>query len=84
LIEKSLPGVSEAIRSYGQDRNPFSMLSRASAGIRNKTLIVSLPGSSGGVKDSLEVLFPAITHAFKMLAGEGHGNRERERSEATK
>lgn len=78
LIEKSLPGVSEAIRNYGQDRNPFSMLSRATAGIRNKTLIISLPGSSGGVKDSLEVIFPAVSHAFKMLAGDSHGSRDKE------
>jgi cyclic pyranopterin phosphate synthase len=72
LIDKTLPGISEAIRAYGQDRNPYSMLSRSSAGVRNKTVIVSLPGSKGGVKDSLEVLFPALRHAFKMLAGEGH------------
>jgi len=84
LIEKSLPGVSEAIRSYGQERNPFSMLSRATAGIRNKTLIISLPGSAGGVKDSLEVLFPAIMHAFRMLAGEAHGTREKEQKEPAK
>ncbi|HEY9773555.1 MAG TPA: bifunctional molybdenum cofactor biosynthesis protein MoaC/MoaB [Planktothrix sp.] len=84
LIEKNLPGISEAIRSYGQDRNPFSMLSRATAGIRNKTLIVSLPGSAGGVKDSLEVLFPAIVHAFRMLANEGHGAREKQPTEPAK
>jgi molybdenum cofactor biosynthesis protein MoaC len=81
LIDKPVPGISEAIRSYGQDRNPYSMLSRATAGIRNKTLIVSLPGSTGGVKDSLEVLFPAVLHAFRMLAGEGHGAREHAHSE---
>jgi molybdenum cofactor biosynthesis protein MoaC len=72
LLERELPGVSESIRAYGQDRNPFSMLSRATAGIRNKTLIISLPGSPGGVRDSLEVIFPAVSHAFHMLVGEGH------------
>jgi len=84
ILDKTLPGVSEAIRSYGQDRNPFSMLSRATAGIRNQTLIISLPGSSGGVKDSLEVIFPAILHAFRILVGEGHNAREKEYKEAAK
>ncbi|MGH9549331.1 MAG: bifunctional molybdenum cofactor biosynthesis protein MoaC/MoaB [Terriglobales bacterium] len=84
ILDKDLPGVSEAIRAYGQDRNPFSMLSRASAGIRNKTMVISLPGSAGGVKDSLEVLFPAILHAFRMLAGEGHPTRESEQKEHAK
>lgn len=82
VLDKRLPGVSEAIRTYGQDRNPFSMLSRATAGIRNKSLIISLPGSPGGVKDSLEVLFPSILHAFHILAGESH--RESEKKEAAK
>ena len=77
LLDRELPGVSEAIRSYSQERNPFSMLSRATAGVRNKTLIVSVPGSAGGVKDSLDVLFPAVLHAFRMLSGEGHGSREK-------
>jgi molybdenum cofactor biosynthesis protein MoaC len=83
LIERSLPGVSEAIRNYGQDRNPFSMMSRATAGIRNRTLIISLPGSPGGVKDSLEVIFPAILHGFRMLSGEGHP-KDKEQKETAK
>jgi molybdenum cofactor biosynthesis protein MoaC len=72
LIEKELPGISEAIRSYGQDRNSFAMLSRSVSGLRGKTVIVSLPGSTGGVSDGLQVLFPALTHAFKMLDGKPH------------
>jgi cyclic pyranopterin phosphate synthase len=84
VLDKVLPGVSEAIRSYGQDRNPFSMLSRATAGIRNQTLVISLPGSAGGVKDSLEVLFPAVLHAFRMIVGEAHGTREKEQKETAK
>lgn len=72
LIQRDLPGVAEAIRSYGQERTPYSMLSRSQAGIRNRTLILALPGSSGGVKDSLDALFPAVLHAFKMLRGGGH------------
>lgn len=72
LIERELPGIAEAIRAYGQERNSFSMLSRGIAGIRQNTIIVSLPGSQGAVKDGMKVLFPAIKHAFKMLEGQGH------------
>jgi cyclic pyranopterin monophosphate synthase len=80
LIERELPGVTEAIRAYGQERNPYSMLSRASAGVRNRTVIVSLPGSEGGVKDGMDAIFPAIFHAFKMLAGESHSFKNKEKS----
>jgi cyclic pyranopterin monophosphate synthase len=72
LLEKRLPGVEEAARSYGQDRMPYAMLSRSVAGVRGKTLILCLPGSQGGVKDTLEALFPALLHAFKMMWGYGH------------
>jgi molybdenum cofactor biosynthesis protein MoaC len=78
LLDKELPGVTEQIRSYGQARTPFSMLSRSLAGVRNKTVIISLPGSAGGVQDSLDAVFPAIKHAFKMIAGESHGKRDKE------
>jgi cyclic pyranopterin phosphate synthase len=72
VIEREVPGIPEATRAYGQDRTPYSMLSRGRAGIRGSTLIVNLPGSSGGVADSLVALFPALMHGFKMLAGGGH------------
>jgi cyclic pyranopterin phosphate synthase len=78
LLDKELPGVTEQIRAYGQKRTPFSMLSRSVAGVRNKTVIISLPGSAGGVQDSLDAVFPAIKHAFKMIAGENHGKRDKE------
>lgn len=72
LLDKELPGVAEAIRDYGQSRNLFAMLSRGVAGVRKKTVIVTLPGSASGVQDGLSVLFPPINHAFKMLAGCDH------------
>ena len=71
-VEREAPGIPEAARAHGQDRTPFSMLSRARAGIRGDTLIVNLPGSRGGVSDSLDALFPGLIHAFKMLRGDAH------------
>ncbi|MBR9978856.1 MAG: bifunctional molybdenum cofactor biosynthesis protein MoaC/MoaB [Bacteroidetes bacterium] len=72
IIERPAPGISEAARAYGQERTPFSMLSRAQAGLRGSTLIVNLPGSKKGVADSLDALFPGVLHAFKMIRGGGH------------
>jgi cyclic pyranopterin phosphate synthase len=72
VIEREAPGISEALRSYGQARTPRAMLSRGRAGVRGKTLIVSLPGSTRGVQESLDALFPGVLHAFGMLAGGGH------------
>lgn len=72
VIEREVPGIPETARAYGQDRTPYSMLSRGRAGIRGQTLVVNLPGSRGGVADSLDALFPAVLHAFKMLRGGGH------------
>ncbi|MBI3585514.1 MAG: bifunctional molybdenum cofactor biosynthesis protein MoaC/MoaB [Ignavibacteriales bacterium] len=72
VIERELEGVVESLRQYGQERTPFSMLSRGKAGIRGKTIIVNLPGSQQGVSDALDVLFPSLLHAFKMLWGGGH------------
>ncbi len=72
VIEKEISGISEAIRNYGQERTPFSMLSRGIAGIRGKTLIVNLPGSPKGVRESLTAITPGILHAFEMMKGKGH------------
>lgn len=72
LIERDVPGMAEAARSYGQERTPFSMLSRGRCGVRGKTLIINLPGSKGGVSDSLDALFPAALHAFNMMKAGGH------------
>jgi cyclic pyranopterin phosphate synthase len=79
IIEREVPGIPEATRAYGQDRTPYSMLSRARAGIRGSTLIINLPGSSGGVADSLDALFPGLLHGFGMLAGRGHEGHGKER-----
>lgn len=60
LFDKQIPGIEETMRQYGQDRNPYSMLSRSTAGIIGKTLVIALPGSSNGVKESLDVLFSTL------------------------
>jgi len=72
VIERQIYGIPEAIRAYGQDRTPYSMLSRGVAGIRGNTIIINLPGSRKGVRESLDMLFPALFHSFKMLWMGGH------------
>lgn len=72
VLEREAPGIAEAARAYGQQRTPYAMLSRARAGLRGKTLIVNLPGSRGGVSDSLNALFPGILHSFPMIRGGRH------------
>ena len=75
VLERKAPGISEALRAHGQERTPYSMLSRGLAGVRGQTIIVNLPGSRKGVRESLDALFPAILHAFKMLWMGGHDDR---------
>jgi cyclic pyranopterin monophosphate synthase len=72
LLDKEVIGISEALRMHGQKRTPLSMLSRAAAGVRGKTVIVNLPGSVKAVSESLDALIPGILHASKMLGGHGH------------
>ncbi|SFH81546.1 bifunctional molybdenum cofactor biosynthesis protein MoaC/MoaB [Halpernia frigidisoli] len=72
LLDKRLSGAEETIRRYGQDRMPFAMLSRSIVGTLDETLILSLPGSSKGVEESLDAVFPALFHSFKMMNGDKH------------
>ena len=72
IIEKEVPGISEAMRDFGQKQTPYAMLSRGVAGLIGKTLVVTLPGSSGGASESLDAVFPYILHAFPMMQGGGH------------
>lgn len=72
VLERRIPGIEEAIRKYGQDRTPYSMLSRSVAGTIGKSLILALPGSSNGAKESMEAIFPSVLHLFKIFKGARH------------
>ncbi len=67
LIERPIPGIMEAARAHGQKLTPLAFMSRGLAGLVGDTLVVTLPGSRGGAKESAEALFPAILHVFKTL-----------------
>lgn len=70
VIEKELPGFAETMRMRGLEKTPFSVLSRAMAGTRKKSLIINLPGSPKAVKENLEVILPAVKHGIEILKGE--------------
>ena len=69
LIERRIPGVEEAMRSYGQNRTPYAMLSRSLAGLIDDSLVLSLPGSTGGAKETMQAIFPSILHVFHIIQG---------------
>ncbi len=72
VLERTVPGIVEAIRKHGRDRTPFAMLSRGEAGVRGDCVIINLPGSSKGAQESLQALFPGLLHIFPMMRGKGH------------
>ena len=72
LLDRRIPGIEEAIRSYGQNRTPFSMLSRSVAGTIKNTLVLALPGSTKGAKESIDAIFPSVLHVFRILKGAKH------------
>jgi cyclic pyranopterin phosphate synthase len=72
IIDRKIPGIEEAIRSYGQNRTPYSMLSRSVAGTIHDTLILALPGSTNGAKESMDAIFPSVLHVFRILKGARH------------
>ncbi|WP_086477462.1 bifunctional molybdenum cofactor biosynthesis protein MoaC/MoaB [Arenibacter amylolyticus] len=72
LLDRRIPGIEEAIRKYGQDRMPYAMLSRSVAGTIKNTLVLALPGSTNGARESMEAIFPSVLHVFRILKGATH------------
>jgi molybdenum cofactor biosynthesis protein MoaC len=72
ILERDADGIAEAMRAFGQARTPLAMMSRGVAGSIGETLILTLPGSSDGARESLEAILPAVFHARKMMKGGGH------------
>jgi len=72
VLDYEVPGIAEAIRAYGLAKVPSAALSRAVAGVAGRTLVVNLPGSTGGAKDGLAVLGPILRHAVEQLRGGDH------------
>ncbi|HBY56863.1 MAG TPA: molybdenum cofactor biosynthesis protein [Candidatus Atribacteria bacterium] len=69
VIEKEVPGISEIIRSESFKKTSRAILSRAVAGVRKKCLIINLPGSPKGVRESLEIILDTIPHGIEILKG---------------
>ncbi len=74
LLQKTLPGISEALRAYSRERVPTADLSRGLAGTAEQSLIINLPGSPGGVRDGLVIIERLALHAISQLAGQDHGS----------
>lgn len=72
MITQEIPGMMEAARAFGQQRTPYAMMSRGVAGLIDRTLIATLPGSTNGAKESMAALMPALLHAFDAMTSQRH------------
>ena len=70
VVEREAPGIAEAIRADALARTPHALLSRGIAGLRGKTLVVNLPGSTGGCRDGFAVIRPALRHGLELAGGD--------------
>jgi molybdopterin biosynthesis enzyme MoaB len=69
VIDREAPGIAEAMRAIGAASNPLAWLSRGVAGLRDRTLIVNLPGSPRAVEESLSAILPLLRHGLETIAG---------------
>jgi molybdenum cofactor synthesis domain-containing protein len=72
ILDYEIPGIAEAIRAHSRDRVPTAALSRGLSGVAGRTIVVNLPGSTGGAKDGLAVLAGVLAHAVSQLHGGDH------------
>jgi molybdenum cofactor biosynthesis protein MoaC len=72
ILDREIPGIAEAARNYGQERMSYAMLSRSLAGTKDESLIITLPGSTGGARETMDALFPAVLHSFRIFKGARH------------
>jgi molybdenum cofactor synthesis domain-containing protein len=70
IVEREIPGFGEVMRRTSMEKTPHAMISRAIAGIRNRTLIINLPGSPGGAVENLAAVWPAVPHAVAKIQGD--------------
>ena len=76
VLQREAPGIAEALRADSIARTPHGLLSRGVAGVVGRTLVVNLPGSTGGCRDGYAVLRPALEHAVSLLAAEPTAHRQ--------
>jgi molybdopterin adenylyltransferase len=76
VLDRPAPGIAEAIRADAVAKTPHGLLSRGVAGVRGATLVVNLPGSTGGCRDGYAVIRPALEHALSLLAGAETAHRQ--------
>jgi molybdenum cofactor synthesis domain-containing protein len=69
VLDREAPGIAEALRADAIAKTPHGLLGRGLAGVRGSTLVVNLPGSTGGCRDGFAILRPALEHALELLAG---------------
>ena len=77
VIERRAPGIAEAMRAGSLGKTPTAMLSRGTAGLRGRTLVVNLPGNPRGAVECLEIVWPVLEHAVDMIQGHGHSEETR-------